>query len=301
MQRHRPVRLPDAGNRPGRVLDRPVEQGDPAQPGAVELGGGGFIPGFEDQLIGLKKGDKKSFKLPFPADHYQKEFAGKDMEFEATVKEVFDIVLPPVDDQFAKGLGLDSVQALRDLLKKNMRQENERHAMDVAEAELLEETVKKSSFTEVPELLIKEEVRRMFEEMRNSVEERGGRMEDYLSSLKKTPDQLRLDMVPRAIERVKTALYIRDAGKRHGVEVPDADVDAEIDRILDNVQDKETRERVSSPDYRDYVYTVMRNRKTLEILKEQGIKGYKEKMEQFAKEDAEHGHDHVHGPDCHHE
>lgn len=262
-----------------------------------------YIPKFTDQLVGLKKGEVKNFTLPFPKDHYQKGFAGVDMDFQATIKEVYDIRLPEVDENFAKGLGTESVKALRDLLKLNMTQENERRAMDVAEAELLEALVTKSSFTEVPELLIKEEVRRMFEEMRNDIEQRGGRMEDYLSSLKKSPDQLRLDFVPRAIERVKTALYIRDEGKRLNVDVAETVIDAEIDRILESVSDKEARERVSSPDYREYVTTVMRNRKTLEALKEQGIKGYKEKMAQFAEEDAVHEreHDHVHGPDCHHE
>lgn len=258
-----------------------------------------YIPKFTEQLVGLKKGETKNFVLPFPQDHYQKGFAGKDMDFQATVKDVYEIRLPEVNEEFAKGLGVESVEALRDLLKTNMTQENERRAMEVAEGELLETLVKQSAFTEVPELLIKEEVRRMFEEMRNDIEGRGGRMEDYLASLKKSADQLRLDFVPRAIERVKTALYIRDAAKRHNIEISEADVDHEIDHILERVTDKETRDRVTSPDYRDYVTTVMRNRKTLEKLKEQGIKGYKEKMDQFAKEDKAQGH--VHGPDCHHE
>ena len=169
----------------------------------------------------------------------------------------------------------------------------------------METLIERSSFTEVPEILLKEEMRRMFEEMRYDIESRGGRMEDYLSSIKKSADEFKLDMLPTAEKRVKTAVYVRNTAKENNIDVADEELDMEIDRILDAAkdQDKQTKDQISSPEYRNYVQAMMRNRKTLEFLKEKGIKDYKATLEKFAKQDAEyakHHGEHVHGPDCQH-
>jgi len=294
--------------------DNVILEGGTAKDYRVYLAEEHYIPKFSEQLLGLKRGDQRTFVLQFPKEHYQKLYAGKDVDFEVNVKDVYEIKLPEVTDEFAKSLGVENAQALRDLLKKNMRTENERHAMEKAEIELLETLVSKSSFTETPEILIKEEARRMVEELKRDVENRRGRMEDYLSSIKKNMDQLRLDFIPQAIKRVQTSLYIRHTAKENKLEVTDAELDAEIDRLLEAAKDqnKDVRDQIASPEYRDYVQTVMRNRKALEFLKEKGIKDYRQIMDKFRQEEEEahQGHDqpgaqapegHIHGPDCHHE
>ncbi len=275
-------------------------EGGQAKDYRIYLNENHYIPKLAEQLIGANKGDKKTFTLPFPEDHFDKLYAGKDVDFEVDVKEVYEIQLPEVNDEFAKELGLESAQALKDLLRKNLIMENERRALEVAEVELLETLVEKSAFTEVPEILLKEETRRMFEEMRHDIEHRGGRMEDYLASIKKSSDEFKLDMLPMAEKRVKTAVYVKHVAKENQIEVSNEELDMEIDRVLDAAKDqsKETKEQISSPEYRDYVGAMMRNRKTLEHLKEKGIVDYKATLEKFAKQDAEHGH--VHGPDCKH-
>jgi len=230
-----------------------------------------YIPGFAEQVVGLKKGDVKTFTLPFPADHYQKHLAGQHVEFTVNVHDVYELALPELNDEFAKGLGLESAEKLRELLMTNMTKEAEQKADDAAEIELLEKLVDGSKFSEVPELLVNEEVRRMYSELEHAAEHQGMNMGDYLSQLKKTADQIKMDMVPQAIRRVQTAVLVKAIAKQEGVEIADEEVNAEIDRILENAKDKETRERVSSADYRDYVAAQMKNRKTLGILKQKGI------------------------------
>lgn len=280
-------------------------EGGQAKDYKIYLGENHYIPKLSEQLLGVNKGDKKNFTLPFPDDHFQKMYAGKDIDFEVIVKEVYEIQLPEVDDEFAKSLGIESVAALKELLHKNLKAENERRALEVAEIELLETLVNKSLFTEVPEILLKEETRRMFEEMRHDIEERGGKMEDYLTSLKKSADEFKIEMLPTAEKRVKTAVYVKHIAKANDLAVSDEELDMEIDKVLEKAkdQDKEVKERISSPEYREYVQAMMRNRKTLEFLKEKGIKDYKMWLERFAKEEAEHAAKHgghVHGPDCQH-
>jgi trigger factor len=284
-------------------------EGGQAKDYKIYLNENHYIPKLAEQLLGVSKGDKKTFTLPFPENHFEKVYAGKDVDFEIDVKEVYEIQLPEVDDEFVKSLGIESVTALKDLLRKNLKSENERRALEVAEIELLETLVERSLFTEVPEILLKEETRRMFEEMRNDIEQRGGRMDDYLASIKKTPDDFKIEMLPTAEKRVKTAVYVKHIAKENDLTVSDEELDMEIDKVLEQAkdQDKEVKERISSPEYREYVHAMMRNRKTLDYLKEKGIKDYKTWLEKFAKEEAEHAAKHaaqqgghVHGPDCNH-
>jgi len=280
--------------------DGVILEGGTARGYRVYLNEDHYIPKFAEQLLGVKKGDTRQFTLPFPETHYQKLFAGKNIDFDAKINDVYEIKLPEVNDDFAKTLGLESVKALRDTIRKNLESEAERKAMDVAEVELLETLVTKSSFSDVPEILTNEEVRRMYAELQNDIESRGGRMADYLSSIKKTAEQIKLDMVPQAMNRVKTSVLVREVAKQENITVTDAEVDDELDRLITSAPDKEAREQLASPEYREYVQTVMRNRKTLEAMKLKGIKGYADIMAKFAKEEAEHAHEHVHGPDCDH-
>lgn len=231
-----------------------------------------YIPGFAEQVVGMKKDEVKKFVLPFPAEHYQKHLAGQDVEFNVTAHDVYELALPKLDDEFAAGLGLDTMEKLRELLKTNMTQEMEHKADEAAEIELLEKLVSGSKFSEVPELLINEEVRRMYGELEHSAEEQGMNMQDYLSQLKKSADEIKFEMVPQAMKRVQTAVLVKEVAKKEGVEIADEEVNAEIDRILEGVQDKETRERVTSTDYRDYVAAQMKNRKALQIIKQKAIK-----------------------------
>ncbi|MDF1497357.1 MAG: trigger factor [Patescibacteria group bacterium] len=280
-------------------------EGGQAKDYKIYLNENHYIPKLAEQLLGVNKGDKKTFTLPFPADHFEKLYAGKDIDFEVDVKEVYEIQLPEVNDEFTKSLGIETVEALKDVLRQNMKSENERRALEVAEIELLETLVEKSSFTEVPEILLKEETRRMFEEMRHDIEQRGGKMEDYLTSIKKSADEFKIDMLPTAEKRVKTAVYVKHIAKENDLTVSDEELDMEIDKVLEQAkdQDQEVKDRITSPEYREYVQAMMRNRKTLEFLKEKGIKEYKTWLEKFAKEEAEHAAKHgghVHGPDCNH-
>ncbi|MEO5928158.1 MAG: trigger factor [Patescibacteria group bacterium] len=231
-----------------------------------------YIPGFSEQIIGLKKDDVKKFVLPFPKDHYQKHLAGQDVEFSVTVHDVYELALPALNDEFASGLGVDTMDKLRELIKTNMTNEAAQKMDEAAEIELLEKLVEGSKFSEVPELLINEEVRRMFGELEHNAEQQGMDMKDYLSQLKKSADEIKFEMVPQAMKRVQTAVLVKEVAKKEGVEIADEEVNAEIDRILEGVQDKETRERVTSTDYRDYVAAQMKNRKALQIIKDKAIK-----------------------------
>jgi trigger factor len=240
----------------------------------VYLGEKSYIPGMTEHLVGMKPGDEKTFALPFPEDHFQKHVAGKNVDFKVKATQVFEMQMPKADDEFAKGVGIENMEALRAKLKENMQAEQENRAGEAAEIEMLEKLVDAASFSEVPGILITEEVNRMMHELEHGLEDQGLDLPTYLNQIKKTKDELKLDFTQQAIRRIRTAVLIKEFDKREKIDVTDDDLDAEIDRVLATVPESEpeTREHVSSPDYRDYVKIQLRNRKTLEWLKKECVK-----------------------------
>lgn len=258
----------------GMTKDKVAVEGGDAKDYRVYLGEEHYLPGFTEKLAGIKKGETRTFALPFPADHYNKALAGQEVEFTVTAKDVYDLVLPALDDAFGKSLGADSLAELRAKLKDNLQAEADQKTDEAAEIELLEKLVDGSKFTDVPENLLNEEVLRMLRELQHGVESQGGRFEDYLSNLKKTRDDLKLEFIPQAMRRIQTAVLIKEVAKKEAVEVEEAEVDQDVDRILAQVPkgDQETRARIISPEYRDYIAAQIRNRKVIALLKEKGYK-----------------------------
>lgn len=254
--------------------DRVVVEGGTSHDYRVYLNEPQYIPGFADKLVGAKKGDAKSFELEFPKDHYNKMLAGQNLEFSVTVKDIYELQLPPLDDAFAQTLGVETIEKLRELIAANLQNEANQKSDEATEIELLEKLVKDSRFSEIPDLITTEEVRRMLAELEHSIVQQGGNMKDYLSSIKKSMDELRLDFVPRAIQRIQTAVLLKEIAKKEEIAVSDAEIDAEVDKIIAALkpEDREGREQVVSPEYREYVGVQMKNRKVVAMLKEKGVK-----------------------------
>jgi trigger factor len=261
------------------VIDLEMTKGGVAVEGGtgagyrVYLNQPNYIPGMTEKLVGMNSGDEKTFTLSFPSTHFQKHLAGQDIDFKVKAGDVFELKLPAADDAFAKGVGVESMTELRAKLQENLQIEHDQRAKEAAEIEMLEKLVDSASFGQVPDILINEEVRRMMHELEHGLEDQGLDLASYLQQIKKTKDELKLDFTQQAIRRVRTAVLIKEFAKREKIDVNDEEVDAEIDRILASVpaDQTETRQNVSSPDYRDYVKIQMRNRKTLDWLKDQCI------------------------------
>jgi len=144
------------------------------------------------------------------------------------------------------------------------KDEENRHATEV---ELLETLAEKSEFSEIPELLVKNEVDSMVHELEHSIEERGLVFADYLRDLKKTPNELRKDFEPQAIRRVKVALVLGKSSDELKTTVSENELDDELDKIAAGYEKQESKERVYSPQFRDHQKIILRNRKTIDALK----------------------------------
>lgn len=171
------------------------------------LGENTLIPGFEEELVGLKTGEKKDFQIKFPKDYHGKEFAGKDAEFKVEVISVKEIILPKEDDELAKKFGHDSVKNLKDAIEKNLNLELEENAKRELENNIIEAMLPLLS-VEIPDSLISREIERMISDFAKQITDRGLNFDKYLEGIKKTREDLLKEMRPQAEKNIKVGLLL---------------------------------------------------------------------------------------------
>jgi len=234
----------------------------------VILGKEYMVPGFDEKIEGIKAGEKREFKLAYPKNHHQTNLAGKMVEFEVSASSVFNRELPELNDALAKEMQFKDLADLKEAIKKNILADRERQADVKSELKMLDAIASKAKFGDIPETLLESESDNMMAELERNVTNQGGKFEDYLKHLHKTKNELRVEMLPNAVKRIKTALIIREVGILEKVEVKKEDIEAKIDELKKMYADKpEVLKQVESPDYRRYVENMMFNDQVVAQLK----------------------------------
>lgn len=249
-------------------LDKVPVDGGQARNHQVYLSEAHYIPGLAEQLVGLKKDDTKEFALPFPKEHYQKHLAGKKIDFKIKVTEVFTLTYETIDDEFAKKLGQESLVKLKDLLLANISKENEEKEKRRFEEALLEQIIEKTSFEELPALLIDSEKKKMFFELKHDLERRGIEMEKYLSDIKKSEEQIYKDFAVGAEKRAKAALVSREVAIENNITVSKEELQKEVEEIkLAYPGDKNVEENLKRAEVLETIASTVQNRKVVEYLR----------------------------------
>jgi trigger factor len=232
------------------------------------IGSEHFIPGFEENLIGLKTNGKKEFELSFPKEYHNKNLAGKPAKFKVKVLAVYKRTLPELNDEFASSLGQESFDKLKEQIKHNLEHESHHKEEEKVEIELLDKIIDKSEFDDMPDSLLSAESAKMVQELEQNIAKQGIKFEDYLLHLNKTPEQLTLDFVPQAIKRVKGALVSRQVYFDEKIDIPEAEIDQEIEQAKKMYQNNpELIKNLDTPQYREYVKNMVGNRKVMDLLK----------------------------------
>lgn len=228
-----------------------------------------FVPGFDEKIIGAKTNDELKFKLAYPKDHHQKNLAGKMINFEVKVKSVFKRDLPKLDDEFAKSFQSKDLKDLENNIKENISQEKKREIDLKKESEMISKIIEKAKIGELAEVLIESELRNIMAELEQSVSRQGGKFDDYLSHLKKTKEELKLEMVPNAIKRINSALIIREIAVKEKIEVDEKEIESKIEELKKQYQgNTEIEKMISESSYRHYLKNILTNEKVLNKLKE---------------------------------
>ena len=246
----------------------PVENGQ-HQNLAVLLGKEYFVPGFDEKIMGAKKGERREFLLEYPKDHHQKNLAGKNVAFQVEIKEVLSRDVHEMNDEFAAHFGLKNIDDLKRALKDNLLHEKKKKAENKYESEMLEKIVQGSKFGDVPDVLIDSESKNMVSELEQSIVRQGGSFDDYLQHLKKDYNSLMLDFAPNALKRVKSALAIREIAKVEKIEVSEEELKSKKEALqLQYSGHKDILKMFAEPGYDSYLRNVLSNEKVVNQLKE---------------------------------
>ncbi|MBA2873692.1 trigger factor [Thermaerobacillus caldiproteolyticus] len=217
----------------GFVDGEPFEGGK-AENYSLEIGSGTFIPGFEDQLIGLEAGAEKDVEVTFPEEYHAKELAGKPATFKVKVHEVKTKQLPALDDEFAKDVD-DEVETLEQL-KEKIQKRLEEAKKNEAEAALRDAVVEKAAENaeiDIPEAMIKNETDRMLREFEQRLQMQGLNLELYYQFSGQDEAALREQMKEDAEKRVRISLTLEAIAKAENIDVTDEEVNAELEKMAE--------------------------------------------------------------------
>lgn len=204
----------------------------------VIIGEGKFLPEFEQQLIGMEREEKKRFELTFPADYHAKELQKKKGEFEVIMKLVQIMELPELNDEFAKNVGkFKDVTELKDSIRKGIAAEK-KSTFENKRLEIFFDKLIAESPVEIPEVMVQEELNKMYHELEHNVAGIGLPMDEYLRQIKKTKDDLLEGWQKDAAKRISVALAIREIAKKQKIE-------KEIDKEMISRKTAEMRQELA--------------------------------------------------------
>jgi trigger factor len=231
-----------------------------------------LFPGFEEELIGKKKGDTLEFELPVPEAITDAKYSGKQVRFNVNILETKEEVLPELDEEFAKavGDGYESVDALRARIREDLERA-EQDRVDAGYHELILAQMLERAKLEYPPVMVDAEVDRMLHDQFGHVQHEAN-FGQYLRQLGRTEDQVRAEFRPIADARLKNALILSQAAEDEQIEVTDEDVEAEVEKLTSSVppgpQSEELKKMFTSDDGRGTIRRNLRTSRTLARLVE---------------------------------
>lgn len=195
------------------------------------LGEGGFLPDFEDNLLGMKVGEEKEFTAQFP-ENAPREMAGKEGKFKVKMLALQTMELSEINDELAKSLGaFDSLVALKENLKEGITLEKQEGEKQRKRGEILTKISEKIAF-DLPEKMVTYEQERMVEDLKSQIEHAGMKFEEYLASAKKTEEDMRKSFAVQAERRIKNYLVLRAIGKAENIEVTKEELEEEMNKEM---------------------------------------------------------------------
>ncbi|HRY91010.1 MAG TPA: trigger factor [Candidatus Gracilibacteria bacterium] len=245
----------------GAVLESTKSKNHP-----VILGEGTLVPGFEEELEGVKKGEEKEFTVTFPKDYFHKPFQGKKVKFKAKMNTVAEVELPGLTPDFLKKIagaeiGLDEVKLN---IRANLEHERKHEEHDRRENEYLEEVIKHTK-VELPDSLVDEEVEGMIQEFSDELEGRGLNLQKYLEATKKEIKDLKEERKKEAQKRLSLRFGLQHLFEQEKIQVSDADIKKELEKIK-NLYPENERYKIDQ-EYKEGSYLVKRLENKLKIDK----------------------------------
>ena len=216
--------------------------GNKSQNHPMVLGQGSFVPGFEEQLVGMKQNEEKEIEITFPKEYHAGHLAGKKAKFKVKMHEVSELVLPTIDDKFATQVGpFKDLAKLKEDIEKELLNTKVIQERNRIETEILDKISEKVSI-KAPHGLVHEEAHRLLHEAEHNLSRQGLTMDKYLEMVKKTKEELEQEMMPEAEKRVKIGLVLSEIAKDKKFEVTDKEVHTEIASRIERTKPEERKQ-----------------------------------------------------------
>lgn len=229
-------------------------RGASAQGHVLQLGSGQFIPGFEDELVGLKPGDDKTFDIRFPKDYSEPTLANEVVQFKVKLNKITELALPELDDELvAKVSPFQTVAELRDDIAKSLEARKTEESSRAYEQQILDRLVKETEI-KAPESLVQQQLGRLRGELEQNLAYSGLNLEKYMELSKKSADDLDREMRPEAEKRVALAMVLTEVAAEEKITLSPEELDAEIARMKSQYQDEATQAELDRPETREEVY-----------------------------------------------
>lgn len=231
------------------------------------MGKGVFIPGFEENIIGMKENEEKKFTINFPGDYHEKSLAGKPAEFEVKLNLVQERQVPEINDEFAKMLGkFENLEALKKSIQDGMTKEKEIENREKRRSEFLEELIKLTE-TQLPEVLVHQELHKMLSEFEIQLSQMGMDIQGFLEKMGKTQEDLEKEWEGQAQKRVKSALILEHIAKDQEIKVENEAIEAEMNKTLQYYKkEKDLEKNIDMGRLYEYTKGLLMNEKTFEYL-----------------------------------
>ena len=265
------------------VEDRPVENGDitvidfegfvdgkafdggKAENHELEIGSGSFIPGFEDQVIGMKIDEEKDVNVKFPEEYFSKELAGKDATFKVKLHEIKKKELPKLDDEFAKDVSeFDTLDELKaDIRAKQEKQNAEKEKYETQDAVI--KAVSENLKVEIPSGMIELEVENMLKDIETRLSYQGLKLEQYFQMMGKTEEDVKKEYEPQAIEAIKSRLALEAVIKAEKIEATEEEIVEKIKEMAKNYG-KSEEDLTKNENVKNYIKKGIESEKAIEFL-----------------------------------
>ena len=267
------------------VEDRPVESGDitvidfegfvdgvafeggKAENHELTIGSNTFIPGFEDQIIGMKLEEEKEINVKFPEEYFSANLAGKDAMFKVKLHEIKKKEMPEINDELAKDISeFDTIEELKNSIREKQEEQNKSRAKYETEDEVIKAVCNEAK-VEIPAGMIELEIDHMAQDIETRLRYQGMNLEQYLKMMNKTMDDFRNENKEQAETSIKSRLVLEAVGKDAKIEVTDEEVASKIKEMAENYGKKE-EEVKDNPELVKYVTEGLKSEKTINFLVE---------------------------------
>ena len=265
------------------VEDRPLEKGDiatidfegfvdgvafeggKAEGHELEIGSGTFIPGFEDQLIGMEIDTDREIKVTFPKEYFSKDLAGKEAMFKVKLHEIKKKELPKLDDEFAKDVSeFDTLKELKEDIKAKMEKDNEQKVKYETQEAAVKAVCEKVK-VDIPSGMIEMEVENMVNDIAQRLSYQGLKLDQYLKMVGKTEEELKKEYEPQAIEAIKSRLTLEAIIKAEKLEATEEEINAKLEEMAKSYG-KKVEEIKDNENLNKYIKEGIESEKAIEFI-----------------------------------